>query len=43
MPINAVLIDGLEKTFGQKRAVDGVSLRVPAGSFFGIVGPNGAG
>ena len=42
-PINAVLIDGLEKTFGPKRAVDGVSLRVPAGSFFGIVGPNGAG
>ena len=33
----------LVKDFGDKRAVDGVSLRVPAGSICGILGPNGAG
>ncbi|MBE2998091.1 ABC transporter ATP-binding protein [Nocardiopsis sp. HNM0947] len=34
---------GLRKTFGEKRAVDGVDLTVPRGSFYGLVGPNGAG
>lgn len=34
---------GLVKAFGDKRAVDGVDLRVPRGSFYGIAGPNGAG
>jgi len=33
----------LVKDFGDKRAVDGVSLAVPAGSIFGLLGPNGAG
>lgn len=33
----------LAKRFGQKVAVDGLSLVVPQGSMFGIVGPNGAG
>ncbi|MEO6248003.1 MAG: ATP-binding cassette domain-containing protein [Sphingomicrobium sp.] len=33
----------LVKDFGDKRAVDGVSLSVPAGSIYGILGPNGAG
>jgi len=33
----------LAKRFGQKAAVDGLSLRVPQGSLFGLVGPNGAG
>ncbi|WP_336211562.1 ABC transporter ATP-binding protein [Nonomuraea sp. LPB2021202275-12-8] len=38
-------IDALTKTYGssQVRAVDEVSLRVPAGSVFGFLGPNGAG
>ena len=31
------------KDFGEKRAVDGVSLSVPAGSIYGLLGPNGAG
>lgn len=31
------------QTFGEKRALDGVSLEVAAGSIFGFVGPNGAG
>ena len=33
----------LVKDFGDKRAVDGVSLTVPAGRITGILGPNGAG
>jgi len=33
----------LVKTFGQFRAVDGVSLSVPAGTITGVLGPNGAG
>jgi ABC-2 type transport system ATP-binding protein len=33
----------LVKDFDGKRAVDGVSLRVPTGSIYGILGPNGAG
>lgn len=31
------------KIFGQHRAVDGVDLRVEAGSVYGVLGPNGAG
>ena len=33
----------LVKDFDDKRAVDGVSLAVPAGSIYGMLGPNGAG
>src|SRR5262249_57391030 len=39
----AVETHGLARTFGAKRAVDGIDLRVPAGSFYGFLGPNGAG
>jgi ABC-2 type transport system ATP-binding protein len=39
----AVEAIGLVKTFGQNRAVDGVDLRVAAGSVYGVLGPNGAG
>jgi ABC-2 type transport system ATP-binding protein len=39
----AVETHGLVRTFGTKRAVDGIDLRVPAGSFYGFLGPNGAG
>jgi ABC-2 type transport system ATP-binding protein len=40
---HAVEADGLVKRFGDKLAVNGVSLAVPAGSIFGLLGPNGAG
>ena len=40
---DALVLEQLTKTFGTKRAVDGLSLRVPRGSLFGLVGPNGAG
>ena len=39
----AIVVDGLSKSYGDVRAVDGVSLTVPRGEFIGLVGPNGAG
>jgi len=39
----AVSLRDLVKTFGTHRAVDGVSLDIPAGEIFGLIGPNGAG
>ena len=39
----AVEATNLVKEFGDTRAVDGISLAVPAGSIFGMLGPNGAG
>jgi ABC-2 type transport system ATP-binding protein len=39
----AVETDGLVKTFGETRAVDGISLAVPPGTVYGVLGPNGAG
>src|SRR3546814_18561947 len=39
----SVEADGLTKYFGDYKAVDGVSLAVPAGSIYGVLGPNGAG
>jgi len=39
----AVAIQGLVKTYGRCRALDGLDLTVPAGSVFGLVGANGAG
>ena len=35
--------DGLVKSYGQTRALAGVSFSVPAGSVLGLLGPNGAG
>jgi ABC-2 type transport system ATP-binding protein len=38
-----IRVEGLQKTYGETRAVDGVSFEVRAGSIFGLLGPNGAG
>ena len=35
--------DGVSKSFGEKVALDGVSLDIPEGKIFGLLGPNGAG
>jgi ABC-2 type transport system ATP-binding protein len=39
----AIEANGLVKTFGETRAVDGVDLAVRTGSVYGVLGPNGAG
>ena len=39
----AVALDGLTKRFGDKVAVDGISMTFPRGAFVGVVGRNGAG
>jgi ABC-2 type transport system ATP-binding protein len=44
VPAPAVIrTEGLTRTFGGVRAVDGLDLEVPAGTAFGFLGPNGAG
>jgi ABC-2 type transport system ATP-binding protein len=39
----AIEANGLVKSFGSTRAVDGVDLAVRTGSVYGVLGPNGAG
>src|SRR5438128_9105007 len=39
----AIRVDNLKKVYGNKAAVDGLSLTVPRGCFFGFLGTNGAG
>ncbi len=39
----AIEASDLVKTFGENRAVDGVTLHVPTGMVYGVLGPNGAG
>ena len=42
---NGIAVEAVDlvKDFDNTRAVDGVSLAVPAGSIYGLLGPNGAG
>ncbi len=40
---NAIEAQGLVKTYGDVKALDGLDLRVEAGTVFGLLGPNGAG
>src|SRR6476661_4861587 len=39
----AIVVEGLQKSFGTVRALDGVDLAVPEGTVLGLLGPNGAG
>ncbi len=43
MPHPAIAIEGLTKTYGSLKAVDGLSLTVREGDFVALLGPNGAG
>src|SRR5689334_22584430 len=40
---SAVVVRDVRKSYGELKAVDGVSFTVAQGEFFGILGPNGAG
>ncbi len=39
----AVIVENLRKSYGELRAVDGVSFEARRGEVFGLLGPNGAG
>ena len=39
----AIRVEGLTKTFGRVRALDGVGFSIPAGALVGLVGTNGSG
>jgi ABC-2 type transport system ATP-binding protein len=39
----AIQTEGLTKRYGNTLAVDGLNLDIPAGQFFGLLGPNGSG
>ncbi|MCX7658886.1 MAG: ABC transporter ATP-binding protein, partial [Oscillospiraceae bacterium] len=39
----AIEISGLQKSYGQNKAVDGISFSISKGEIFGMLGPNGAG
>ncbi|MCM3810033.1 MULTISPECIES: ATP-binding cassette domain-containing protein [Streptomyces] len=39
----AISAVGLRKSYGDKTVLDGIDLRIPAGSVFALLGPNGAG
>lgn len=41
--VNIIQVEDLRKSYGDLKAVDGVSFAVGAGEVFGILGPNGAG
>ena len=41
--VPAIEAEGLVRTFGEVRAVDGIDLSVARGEVFGFLGPNGAG
>jgi ABC-2 type transport system ATP-binding protein len=39
----AIVVESVEKTFGEVKALRGISFSAPAGSVLGVLGPNGAG
>ena len=41
--MNAIEIKNLTKRFGDKQAVNGLNMTVPAGSIYGFIGENGSG
>ena len=43
MATPAIEVQGLRKSFGAQRVLQGIDLSVPAGTVFALLGPNGAG
>ena len=41
--MNAIEIKNLTKTFGEKQALAGLNMTIPAGSIYGFIGENGSG
>ena len=41
--MNAIEIKGLTKNFGDKQALKGLNMTVPAGAIYGFIGENGSG
>lgn len=41
--MNAIEIKNLTKNFGEKKALDGLNMTVPAGAIYGFIGENGSG
>ncbi|NPV53972.1 MAG: ABC transporter ATP-binding protein [Firmicutes bacterium] len=41
--MDAIVVSGLRKSYGNVRAVDGLDLEVESAQIFGMLGPNGAG
>ena len=41
--MNIIEVKNVSKTFGEKVALDNVSMEIPEGQIFGLLGPNGAG
>jgi ABC-2 type transport system ATP-binding protein len=42
-PTPLILAEDLRRSFGDRQAVDGVSLRIDGGEIYGLLGPDGAG
>ncbi len=40
---NVIEFDGLNKAFGDRLLIDGLSFKLPPGGIVGVIGPNGAG
>ena len=40
---NAIVLDNFSKDYGDVKAVEGLTLRIPEGEIFGLLGPNGSG
>jgi len=41
--VNALTLEGVEKSYGKLKALNGLTLSIPKGVICGLVGPNGAG